>query len=618
NALGVPILGGDLVFADSFDDNCLVNVVAIGIVAEEDIIHSAVPAQAAEEPYDIIVVGKPTDDSGFGGSAFASKILGDEEEKQEDRAAVQVPDPVLKNVLLMRKANEDVRRAAKEQGIVIGIKDFGGGGFACGTSEIAAAGGSGVELDLNAVHVALENLLPEVICCAETQERYVLAVPRHFTPTVLKIYNEDWDLPNIYEGARASCIGTATTDKRYVLRHDGKIVMDAPVDVITAGIRYDREEEPQEYDGQEPEFEQPDGLGECLLTILGSENVASREFLYRAYDTEVQGNAIIRPGEADAGLIAPLPGERVGVALATDGNPFYGAIAPFWSGATAVAEAMRNVAAIGAVPSGLTDCLNFGNPEKPGAFWQFRDSVRGLSEAARQLWLKGHENTPVPVISGNVSFYNESTTGSAVLPSAIITCIGVMEDYSKAVTMQLRGPGNALVLLGARYDELGGSEYYRTILGEAGRNVPQVRWEQERANIYTVIDAIEAGLVESCHDISNGGLIVSVSEMMMGGYARGTCGAELDMQALSGAAEDGLRADKALFSESGGFVLEVAEDNLGRLDEVAGAHAATPVRIGTVTEARTLVVNGSDAPLISLPSGLLKEAWTRGLSEALG
>ncbi len=642
NALGVPILAGDLVFSESFDDNCVVNVVAIGIVAEEDIIHSAVPPEAADEPYDIIIVGKPTDDSGFGGSAFASKILGDEEEKQEDRAAVQVPDPFLKNVLLMRKANEDVRRAVKEQGIVIGIKDFGGGGFACGTSEIAAAGGFGVDLDLNAVHVALENLLPEVICCAETQERYVLAVPSHFTPTVLKIYNEDWDLPNIYEGAQASCIGRATTDKRYVLRHDGKIVADAPVDVITGGIRYDREEQPKEHEGQEPDFEQPHDLGECLLKVLSSENVASREFLYRAYDTEVQGNAIIRPGEADAGLIAPLPEERVGVALATDGNPFYGAISPFWGGATAVAEAMRNVAAIGAVPSGLTDCLNFGNPEKPTAFWEFRESVRGLAEAAKQLWLKGHQNTPVPVISGNVSFYNESATGSAVLPSAIITCIGIMQDYSKAITMQLRQPGNTLVLLGARYDELGGSEYYRTILDETGRNVPRVRWEHERANIYAVIDAIDAGLAESCHDISNGGLIATVAEMMMGGYARGPWGAELDIDALCSAASqcgagfqcgagcqpadqapadqapaEPLRADKLLFSESGGFVLEVSPDNLSPLRDIAASHGAEPVTIGSVTEAATLVVRDSDRQLISLPSERLKAAWTRGLSEAL-
>jgi phosphoribosylformylglycinamidine synthase II len=613
NALGVPVLAGDLVFTNSFDDNCLVNVVAIGLVREDEIIHSAVPAEAAQRDYDIIIVGKPTDDSGFGGSAFASKILGDEEEMKEDRAAVQVPDPFLKNVLIMHKANEDVRKAAKAHGYVIGIKDLGGGGFACATSEIGAAGRVGMDLDLNAVHVALGDLLPEVIACAETQERYVLAVPREFTPTVLRIYNEDWDLPNIYEGARASVIGHARSDGRYVLRHKGMVVCDAPIEVVTAGISYDREERPREYRGREPEFEQPADLGGVLLKVLGSENIASREFLYRAYDTEVQGNTVVRPGEADAGLIVPLPEETAGVALATDGNPFYGAISPFWGGATAVAEAMRNVAAIGATPSGLTDCLNFGNPENPEAFWEFRESVRGLSEAAKRLWLKGHEGQAVPVISGNVSLYNESATGRAVLPSPIIACVGVMRDYTKAVTMQLCEAGNALVLLGERHDELGGSEYYRALLGELGRNVPQVRWEEERANLYTVLDAIDAGLVCSCHDISNGGLVCTLAEMAMGGYAGGRLGLRVDLDAL----QSELRDDKLLFSESSGFVMEVRPGELPRVHDIASRHGAAPVEIGRVAEEPTFSIERGGRSVINVALPAMKTAWTKGLAEAL-
>ncbi|MGQ9733029.1 MAG: AIR synthase related protein, partial [Candidatus Zipacnadales bacterium] len=354
NALGVPNLGGDVYFREAYDDNCLVNVVSLGVVAEEDIIHSAVPPQAAEMPYEMILVGKPTDDSGFGGSAFASKILS-EEEQAEDRAAVQVDDPFLKNVLAMRKANEAVREAAKRHGYVIGMKDLGGGGFACATSEITAAGGYGVEIDLDQVHVGLENLLPETICCAETQERYVLAVPREFTPEVLRIYNEDWDLPNVYEGACARVVGSFNGTKRYVIKHQGKIVCDAPVEAVTSGIAYDREEQPRELTLAEPEFDMPLDLGNVLLKVLNHENVCSREYIYRAYDTEVQGNAVIRPGEADAAVCAPIPGCTVGVALAMDGNPAYGAISPYWQGANAVVEACRNVASVGAVPSGLTD-----------------------------------------------------------------------------------------------------------------------------------------------------------------------------------------------------------------------------------------------------------------------
>ncbi|MFQ6131268.1 MAG: phosphoribosylformylglycinamidine synthase subunit PurL [Armatimonadota bacterium] len=613
NALGVPNLAGDVVFADSFDDNCLVNVVAIGIVAEDEIIHSAVPPQAAEEPYDVILVGKPTDDSGFGGSAFASKILGDEEEKAEDRGAVQVPDPFLKNVLLMRKANEDVRRAAREQGVAIGIKDIGGGGLACGSSEIGAMGGFGVDIDLDKVHVGLENLLPETITCAETQERYILAVPQHFTPTVLRIYNEDWDLPNIYEGARAAVIGRVTEEKRYLLRHGGKIVADAPIEFVTSGIRYDREARPREYTGTEPDFEQPGDLTQVLLAMLGSENLASREYIYRAYDTEVQGNAVVRPGEADAGVIAPLPGETVGVALAVDSNPFYGAISPYWAAVSAVAECMRNVAAVGAVPSGLTDCLCFGNPEKPEVFWDFRESVRGLSDAAKSIWLKGQTDTPVPVISGNVSFYNESATGRAVLPSPIIACIGIMDDYSKAVTMQLRRPGNVLLLLGDRHNELGGSAYYKLVADTLGANVPQVRFEQERANIYTVIDAIDGGLVASCHDISNGGVLCTLAEMCMGGYAKGDCGAAVSLEAMA----NGVRADKALFSESGGFVLEVAAENLAEVRQIAAGRGTEVVEIGRVTEEPALKVLQDGKELVNCGLDDMKAAWTGGVASVL-
>ncbi len=613
NALGVPNLAGDVVFADSFDDNCLVNVVALGVVAEEDIIHSAVPPQAAEEDYDVILVGKPTDDSGFGGSAFASKILGDEEEKAEDRGAVQVPDPFLKNVLLMRKANEDVRNAAKAAGVVIGIKDIGGGGLACGSSEIGSMGGFGIEVDLDKVHVALEDLLPETITCAETQERYILAVPKPFTPTVLRIYNEDWDLPNIYEGARASVIGRVRADGRYVLRWRGKVVTDAPIEAVTSGIRYEREARPRERAFTEPEFEPPEDLSAFLLTLLHSPNMASREYIYRAYDTEVQGHAVIRPGEADAGVIAPLDGESVGIALAVDGNPFYGSISPYWAGANAVAECMRNVAAVGAVPSGLTDCLNFGNPEKPEAFWEFRESVRGLSDAAESIWLRGYEMQPVPIISGNVSFYNESATGRAVLPSAIIACVGIMPDYSKAVTMQLRRPGNLLVLLGEREDELGGSEYYRVLLGELGANVPQVDWAQARRQIYGVIDAIGARLVCSCHDISNGGLICTIAEMCMGGYALGQHGADVDLDRLN----SDMRPDKLLFSETGGFVLEVEPAKLTDLETICRGHGVQPTVIGEVSgEPRLLVASGAQT-LINCSLDDMKRAWTTGLAAAL-
>jgi phosphoribosylformylglycinamidine synthase len=610
NALGVPNLAGDVYFADSFDDNCLVNVVALGVVAEEDIIHSAVPPEAADEPYVMILVGKPTDDSGFGGSAFASKII-DEEDEAENRGAVQVDDPFLKNVMAMRKANEAVRDVAKEQGIAIGIKDIGGGGIACGTSELPQAGGFGIELDLDKVHVALDEMLPETITCAETQERYLLAVPEHFADTVLKIYNEDWDLPNVYEGARASVVGTITKEKNYTLTYEGKIVADCPIDEVTAGIIYDREAEPYTYEGSEPEFETPE-IGGALLKVLADANVCSRAYIFRAYDCEVQGHAVIRPGEAGAGVMTPLDGCNAAIALSVDGNPFYGEISPYWGSANAVAEAMRNVASVGAAPQALTDCLNFGNPEKPNAFWEFDDGVRGLSDAAKNIWLKGYEDTPVPIISGNVSLYNESATGSSVSPSAIIACVGTMPDYSKAVTMQLKAAGDRLYLIGQRQDELGGSAYYRAMGQGLGANVPQADFELHRKMIYAITDAIGAGHIAACSDIADGGLLTAISEMMLGSYARGRLGARLDLSEIG----TGLRLDKWLFSETGGFVYEVKTGHGDAVAEIMAGYGVEAMCIGQVTEETALEIGSADGSVTVGIDGM-RAAWAESLAEIL-
>ena len=610
NALGVPNLAGDIYFAESFDDNCLVNVVALGVVAEEDIIHSAVPPEAAEEPYVMILVGKPTDDSGFGGSAFASKIL-DEDEQAEDRGAVQVDDPFLKNVLAIRKANEAVREAAKEQGIVIGGKDIGGGGLACGSSELPQAGGFGVDIDLDEVHISLADMLPETITCAETQERYLLAVPEHFAETALSIYNEDWDLPNVYEGACAGVIGRITTEKRYVLRHEGKIVADCPIDEVTAGISYQREARPYSHDGVEPEFDMPD-LKQALLEVLADANICSRAYIFRAYDSEVQGHAVIRPGEAGAGVMVPLDDCDAAIALAVDGNPFYGDISPYWGGANAVAEAMRNVAAVGAVPQAMTDCLNFGNPEKPEAFWEFDEAVRGLSDAAKEIWLKGYEDQPVPIISGNVSFYNESATGSSVSPSPIIACVGTMPDYSVAVTMQLKAAGDKLYIIGPRQDELGGSAYYRALGLGPGANVPIVDFELHRNMIYAVTDAIQAGHIAACTDISDGGAVTALCEMMLGSYAQGQLGARMDLSAV----ETDLRWDKWLFSESGGFVMEVKAGEEDAVAEIMAGYGVEMTCLGEVTDQAALSIEAGDLQAeIALDD--IRHAWADSLAQIL-
>ena len=420
------------------------------------------------------------------------------------------------------------------------------------------------------------------------------------------------DLPNVYEGARASVVGKINTGDRFEeVMHKGDALCDVPIQHLTGGIRYERLESDRIITLAEPETTEPENYNEILLKILHSPNIASREHVYRYYDTEVMGNAVIRPGEADAGLIAPVRGEKFGVALSVDSNPFYGRISPFWGGATAAAEAMRNVAAIGATPSTLTDCLNYGNPEKPEAFWEFREGVKGLAESCKNLWLKGYVNQPVPIVSGNVSFYNESPQGS-VDPSPIVACVGIIKDFGKAITMELKAPKDKLFLIGPRLDELGGSEYYRTIVGVTGANVPIVRFDLERNMIYAVIDAIDESLLAAAHDISNGGLACTAMEMAMTRPAK--FGFELDLDPVG---DLGMRTDKLLFSESSGFVLEAKPGKETRLMEILKGYNLEPIHIGMVTEKRRIVIRRAGETVADLDLDEAISAWTRGLAEAM-
>jgi phosphoribosylformylglycinamidine (FGAM) synthase-like enzyme len=307
-----------------------------------------------------------------------------------------------------------------------------------------------------------------------------------------------------------------------------------------------------------------------------------------------------------------LEGCPAGVALSVDCNPAYGDISAYWGAACAVAEAMRNVASVGAVPQAMTDCLNYGNPENPVAFAQFRDGVRGLSDAAKNLWLKGYEGQPLPIVSGNVSLYNESATGNAVSPTAVIACVGTMPDASKAVTMQLKQAGDGLFLVGPRKDELGGSALYQALGLGLGANVPKVDWEPERAMIYAVTDAIDAGFVAACTDISDGGMAVAICEMCLGGFALGQLGASVDLSALG----SDLRADKVLFSESSGFVMEAVAGRDTELQALFAKYGLELVRIGEVTDAAE-VSFATPAGKVCCPLSELKEAWLGGLPKVL-
>jgi phosphoribosylformylglycinamidine synthase subunit PurL len=615
NAIGVPNLGGDVYFHPSFNENCLVNVVAVGLVEHEHITHSAVPAEAAEEPYDLILVGKPTDWSGMGGAAFASATL-DATAAKENKGSVQTPDPFLKRMLTV--SNREVLKMARDEGVTVGFKDLGAGGVSCVTSELADAGGFGCDVDVQLVH-QIDELPPRVCACSETQERYGLAVPARLTEKVLRIYNEDFALPSLYEGACARKIGVITNDRQYVLRWGDEILCQAPIDTITEGVRYDRPAEAPERPDVPSDMRLPEAASEEIaaewLELLAHPNIASREYIYRHYDSEVQASTILRPGEADAGVIAPVVGSRRAVALSADGNPLLGLADPYVAGAAAVLEACRNVACVGGEPAAVTDCLNYGNPEVPRSFWEFTEGVRGVGDACRGVGHRALPNGPLPVVSGNVSFYNQSSSGRSVAPSPIVACVGIVEDYAVCRSQRFKEPGDVILLVGGRCADLAGSLYLDAGFSAGRPAVPRLDFDAARTEIRVVIDLVQAGVVTAAHDISDGGLAVCLSEMAMGLEGAAVRGAKVHLPEGGGS----LSEREFLFSEAGGFVVTVASRDLEKAEEILEKAGADWWPLGEVSATGRLeVVGRENVSLVDLDVGEMTRRWQTALPALMG
>jgi phosphoribosylformylglycinamidine synthase II len=599
NPIGVPTVAGDVYFSSCFDENCLVNVSCVGVVKVGDIIRSRAPEGAKHEPYDILLVGKPTDPSGFGGVTFASAEL-DSTRAEEDKAAVQVPDPFLKCVLL--RAIEETLARARQLSADVGVKDLGGGGLLCASSEMAAAGGCGAELNLDAVP-AIVGMDPHVIACSETQERFLWVVPSTFTAEVLRIFNDRYELPRLCRGACARLVGRTLPGSRdYVLRFNGRVVADVPVELVTGPVSCDRRaggRQPSDRYEREPALLEP--LGRSVISMLRHPNGGSRRSLYQTYDSEVQGATIVRPGEGDAAVIAPVAGASMAFAIACDGNPFYGRLDPYLGGVSAVAEAARNVAAVGATPWALTDCLNYGTPGDPVQYWAFTEGVRGVGEAARVLGL--------PVVSGNVSFYNQSEGGGAIDPSPIVTCIGVLDDYSTAVTAGLKVPGSALLVVGDRTGCMGGSLLYQALGGEGDR-VPTQQLELQAKAITCVVEAAARRLLLACHDLSDGGLALGLVEMILAGSSGP--GLEVALDDVPGCAEPW----RKLFNESWGFLVEVSPGAVRDIQRLCSERGLSAPVIGRVVPGPLRVTVGGSA-IVELERRAMLEAWMGALPEAL-
>ena len=604
NPLGIPNIGGDIYYHDGYNENCLVTLVTLGIVREDDLIHSYAPKNA--DNYDLILVGKPTDNSGFGGASFASLEL-QEEKKEQNRGAVQEPNAFLERHLL--KSTYALFDKLKKDGLIdrVGFKDLGAGGVACASVELAETAGYGAEVWLDRVHTGMDGLHPSVYLCSETQERFMWVSPPELTEMIIKHYNKTFDLSGVSSEAKASVIGKIQNNKQYIVHSNGELIIDAPAEQVTKGFLYDRPYKDPKRTFKEPDIPCPSDLNAVLIRLLGHENIASRRAVYEAYDKQVQGRTIIEAGHADAGVIAPFNSDdypteirKIGIALSTDHNPRYCQIDPYWGAVNAVAESVRNIAATGATPIALTDCLCFGNPENPEQMWEFVEAVRGISDALKPLRLKDASENSIPIIAGNVSFYNESKNG-AIPASPIISCLGKIDDFSKSIGMGFKNTDSVLIMVGNRKNELGGSVYY-SLFNETGANIPKPNMVDLQNQINVVYGLINKNQILACHDISEGGIAVAISEMS---FANGI-GGSINI-------ESKLNNDRVLFSESGGFVIEIEKNNKDTICSIMDDEGVAWSDIGRTNDSGVLHMNN----VVELTINKAKFSWENGLRDKL-
>jgi len=514
NCIGIPTVGGETTFHPAYNGNILVNVFNAGIVPADRIFRGR--AEGVGNP--VVYVGSKTGRDGIHGATMASEEFAGDETKQK-RPNVQVGDPFTEK-LLMEACLELFQTDA-----IVGIQDMGAAGLTSSTFEMAGRAGNGVEIDLSMVPVREPGMTPYEIMLSESQERMLLVCRRERLAEVLAVFAK-WELDAVE-------IGRVTDTGRVVLRFEGRIVADLPAaplseeaPVYRRPMRATASSSPPVWP-REPE---PAEHGQALRRILASPNVAKKTWIWTQYDHMVGTNTVERPG-GDAALVR-VKGTTKALAFKSDVNPFFCAADPYRGAAIAVAEAARSIAATGARPLAITDCLNFGNPEKPEVMAQFEAAVRGISDACRAL--------DVPVVSGNVSFYNE-TDGRAIPPTPTIGMVGLLEDVGRRVRMPFRAEGDVIALFGITRDELGASEFLRVVPGRGEGPCPDVDLRAERRLVDLLVRLAEEGRIRSAHDVSDGGLAVALAECAM----ESGLGAEIT-------SSSGVRPSAFLFGESTG------------------------------------------------------------------
>ncbi len=577
NSIGVPTVGGEVYFHERYSNNPLVNVLCLGVAQKSKIFF----AQAEGVGNTVLYVGSKTGRDGIHGATMASAEFG--EETEQKRPNVQVGDP-FKEKLLLEACLE-----VMDKNLIIGIQDMGAAGLTCSTSEMAARSGTGIAIDLDLVPQREEGMTPYEIMLSESQERMLIVAKKEDVAEVQRIFAK-WDLDAVK-------IGEVTGGGKLRVTFRGQIVVDLPVEaIVDLCPSYRRPARKPAYLKSLQALELPplpSDLDNVLLQVLSSPTIADKEWVYRQYDHMVQINTVLLPG-ADAAVLR-IKGDKKGLAVTVDGNSLYTYLDPRTGGIIAVAEACRNLACVGARPIGVTNCLNFGNPEKTDVMWQFKEVIEGMAEACRAF--------SIPVTGGNVSFYND-TEGVSVYPTPVLGVVGLVEDISQMVSPGFKTEGDIVVLLGETREELGGSEYLRSVFKLERGRPPAVDLEREKRVQELCLEAISRGLIRSAHDISEGGLAVCAAESCF--LSPGKIGCTLDLG-------NSLRADALLFGETQSRIIaSLPSSNLASLLALAkesGVEAAPIGRCG----GRSFVVRCADREVINLPVETCQRAWKEAI-----
>jgi phosphoribosylformylglycinamidine synthase subunit PurL len=591
NCFGVPNLGGETKFEPCYSSNPLVNAFALGLVRKDQIFY----ARAAGEGNPVIYVGAKTGRDGIHGATMASEEFSEASERK--RPNVQVGDPFLEKLLL------EACLEAMQTGAIVAIQDMGAAGLTCSTCEMGGRGGVGIEIELDRVPQREMSMTPYEIMLSESQERMLLVAQKGREREVFRVF-EKWGLDAVE-------VGRVTSDNRLRVLQHGQIVAEIPNPALTdEAPLYKRplarweppvpREKPDEiHFGTRADFTAD------LKRLLASPNICSKRWIWQQYDHMVQTNTVEAPGAGDAGVIR-IKGSRRGLAMALDGNGRWCYLDPRLGATHAVAEAARKVACSGAAPIGATNCLNFGNPEKPHTMWQFSQTIDGITKACEEL--------EIPITGGNVSFYNE-TLGEGIYPTPVLGVVGTLEDVHQAAKMHFAAPGRAVVLLraaepGDRTDaeiEFGSSEYAKEVLLSLWGYPPELDLEKEAALEKAVIRLIREGLVDSAHDCSDGGIAVALAEKAF----PKNVGARVNL------ASGGLFPEFVLCGEdSGRIVLSCDPANIGRIKSIAASHEVVAEVIGeTIPGKLEIALDGKT--VLSAAISELSEPYESALESAL-